>query len=885
MQQQQQRRVKTYGRRTTRIITVNENSKQSITVNSSKSSETTESNTVVVSNNDHRRPTKRLGSDDDDGGDYSEDDDTKHSSYLANGKNRGIGSMRETKKHNMTPAATTTKHQHSSLSSTKQVRLSGERVSNLDKKKKKEEDVSIHVDEEQNMAATASGRPSARRSIQPKNSNNTTNILNSTTKLQTKKTTKTVREEPYQANNSNRSQPQRSRQPVQKKRYIESSSSSDAIVENISSSSSVSESSSTSSISFGVPSLSEEEDSDESITRQRRRRRRQPVLNRKNVEIVDLSDQESSEDEQPRRAHPRADAKESYPSKSVPKDSKLPQQQRDTYVNTPQIKASHLWHARNRRVTPLKKVPRISLTSTESYSPVLSPVVAGRHLPRDDTSSPLTWDTTMTPMTQRLQDLSLGDDDSPAKTESLSKPSSPDALRGHAKALNALLKIAGQITPVEFSNFLDTFKQTDVQELSISARSGVQPGKTRTVKRLSLRYHKIAEASYSEVFGIGDLVLKIVPLAVELEKEENDEEEGSDEDDEDIPFKSSPDAVLKEIMITQITGNINTGFIKLLKLYIVTGKYPKPLLREWDEYKAEKGSESTRPDRFNERQLYAVVVLPNAGIDLETYKFDKSIKGSGPSKSSSTVWRDAAEIFWQVTSALAGAEEKLKFEHRDLHWGQIVIQKRINAENGEADLTATIIDLGLSRIETDGDVHFSLIEDEVFTGRGILSDGGRSEDDDELEADYQFDVYRMMRHHNTDEWRTFRPLSNVMWLHYLATKLLNHKGLKRPSPPARTTSVEGTNRASLPTNHRESEWIAYQYLKNVENRLELRLKDVFEGLLRGKVSPPGRPKAGPVRKQPVLNGRKTGENHRSTGSTIHLDSASDVVAMWLTKGW
>jgi hypothetical protein len=33
---------------------------------------------------------------------------------------------------------------------------------------------------------------------------------------------------------------------------------------------------------------------------------------------------------------------------------------------------------------------------------------------------------------------------------------------------------------------------------------------------------------------------------------------------------------------------------------------------------------------------------------------------------------------------------------------------------------------------------------------------------DDIDPDYQFDIYRMMRYHNSDNWTPFRPLSNVM---------------------------------------------------------------------------------------------------------------------------
>ena len=58
----------------------------------------------------------------------------------------------------------------------------------------------------------------------------------------------------------------------------------------------------------------------------------------------------------------------------------------------------------------------------------------------------------------------------------------------------------------------------------------------------------------------------------------------------------------------------------------------------------------------------------------------------------------------------------------------------------------TIIDLGLARMDAHAGVHWTPFDEETFEGEG----------------DYQFDVYRMMRAHNGDEWTAFRPLTNVM---------------------------------------------------------------------------------------------------------------------------
>ena len=58
-------------------------------------------------------------------------------------------------------------------------------------------------------------------------------------------------------------------------------------------------------------------------------------------------------------------------------------------------------------------------------------------------------------------------------------------------------------------------------------------------------------------------------------------------------------------------------------------------------------------DTFTPSQTYAIIVLPNDGPDLEAYTF---------SNASKTGWRKASSLFWQVTKALAHAEELVSFE-------------------------------------------------------------------------------------------------------------------------------------------------------------------------------------------------------------------------------
>jgi len=72
-----------------------------------------------------------------------------------------------------------------------------------------------------------------------------------------------------------------------------------------------------------------------------------------------------------------------------------------------------------------------------------------------------------------------------------------------------------------------------------------------------LHYRKIGDASYSEVFGIGKVAMKVMPLKSEVTPFTVDE-------DIEKPFESTPEDVLKEVMITKAMGGVCSGFIKLL---------------------------------------------------------------------------------------------------------------------------------------------------------------------------------------------------------------------------------------------------------------------------------------------------------------------------------
>lgn len=135
----------------------------------------------------------------------------------------------------------------------------------------------------------------------------------------------------------------------------------------------------------------------------------------------------------------------------------------------------------------------------------------------------------------------------------------------------------------------------------------------------SLRYcRKIGEGVFGEVFlnqsAKSSSVLKIIPI------EGVDEINGAQQ--------KRFDEILQEVIITQElsglrydTENRTEGFVEVLNVRLVEGRYPSYLLTLWNAYKENHGTENESPEVFGENQLYVVFELANCGLDLEAYGF------------------------------------------------------------------------------------------------------------------------------------------------------------------------------------------------------------------------------------------------------------------------
>ena len=180
-------------------------------------------------------------------------------------------------------------------------------------------------------------------------------------------------------------------------------------------------------------------------------------------------------------------------------------------------------------------------------------------------------------------------------------------------------------------------------------------------------------------------------------------------------------------------------------------------------------------------------------------------------------------------------------QHRDLHFGNIVIRRqqptrkeessdsaeafleKLSLQHADEKLKVAIIDYTLSRaycgdLSGECDVEFLQLDDDaLFTGKGLYNSLlllffadksliARS-------GDYQFDIYRFMRNHLSSgqvppeeesiDWNVYTPRTNVFWLHYVTNILLNKMRIPRPVARGRNVSSETEKRC-----HRQLETVS-----------------------------------------------------------------------------
>ncbi|KAJ2163031.1 hypothetical protein GGF46_000217 [Coemansia sp. RSA 552] len=230
---------------------------------------------------------------------------------------------------------------------------------------------------------------------------------------------------------------------------------------------------------------------------------------------------------------------------------------------------------------------------------------------------------------------------------------------------------------------------------------------------------------------------------------------------------------------------LGANFVKAFRVCICQGPLPVPLLRAWDRWQEEYPDlcENVRPDYYPSNQLFAVFVLEMGGETLEN--------------AAVSTWKEARSIIRQLALSMALAERNNRFEHRDLHWGNIMVTRyqsnltflyqlpptgsRLRStliSIPSYKVRCTIIDYTLSRLHIDNDA-----KDGVAASKPASYDPANNVfyvalKDEALfqgEGDIQFEVYRQMRGCAQNNWEGFHPHTNVLWLAYVLQKILTTK--------------------------------------------------------------------------------------------------------------
>ncbi|CAO1628054.1 unnamed protein product [Jaminaea pallidilutea] len=387
-----------------------------------------------------------------------------------------------------------------------------------------------------------------------------------------------------------------------------------------------------------------------------------------------------------------------------------------------------------------------------------------------------------------------------AKLQSDFQVLSVGSTRPSSAELESLLQVCEQRQPASFEETL----------ASMTAAAGQDA-----------RAECAGEASYSHVLRFNSntrhsssTILKIVPLL---------RQDRSKERSHDVEASQCAD-VCREIAITRQLAQLEgSHFANLVEAKVVQGNLP-------DLVSSNTQSSARRSQDHVDKNGGSVPVKETRGQerDLESCELGN--------------WIQAASIFAQVLQALAMAEERFEFEHRDLHWGNVLVAETDASSDAGANhdeaawkqlidapssgVKATIIDFTLSRLQCPNDgkrsgknLFYDLSRDaEVFKG--------------EAKIDEQFEVYRSMRKlvgsasekNGQDsapaaDWSLFEPTTNLLWMHYLVRKLLFESGLKPLSSPA-SSSATGVRKAKRPQANSKSgatqEQICYERLAAVE---------------------------------------------------------------------
>ncbi|XP_035217860.1 serine/threonine-protein kinase haspin-like [Stegodyphus dumicola] len=227
---------------------------------------------------------------------------------------------------------------------------------------------------------------------------------------------------------------------------------------------------------------------------------------------------------------------------------------------------------------------------------------------------------------------------------------------------------------------------------------------------------KLSEGSFGEIFEITKAtgekrILKIVPVG-----DTDPQTKQLQLTFKDITAEISASVELAKLLHDK--RNHCPSFPRIYRVCVVQDTFPETAIKAWKAYSSSNSTYHPSPDAYKPDQAFITIETESAGKSLENYLVGSYLK--------------AISIFKQVALAVAVAEEKLEFEHRDLHVENILIkecaEKKLDFKLRNQKFSvetygvkATIIDFTYSRIMTgDGVKYLNL--DNIYDPRSRSPD-------------------------------------------------------------------------------------------------------------------------------------------------------------------
>ncbi|GMR36269.1 hypothetical protein PMAYCL1PPCAC_06464, partial [Pristionchus mayeri] len=281
---------------------------------------------------------------------------------------------------------------------------------------------------------------------------------------------------------------------------------------------------------------------------------------------------------------------------------------------------------------------------------------------------------------------------------------------------------------------------------------------------------KVGEGGYAEVFRITKRWKKEAKKEATIFKIlaiENDEYAG----------EFFPEVIIsKELTRLQKDHITTSAFAKLHQVKVVRGLFPRLLSDAWVFFREndDEAENEENPLALGDQQLFLILECEFGGHNLTKFPFSSVM--------------EVVSVYCQTALALAVAESKCQFEHRDLH-EQNVLVKRTDDEwiefnydlpkkNGgrvgnhksirvaSHGVKTTIIDFTLSRltrekktVEHEPEIMNIDIGDEVC---------------DQSRKDEQFQVYKKMKKLTKGKWEQYTPRTNVLWLRMIINWIIKN---------------------------------------------------------------------------------------------------------------